>query len=133
MRTAQPVVVHPDEQIAGPSLHGMEMRHHRDPDGRWIGWSGWITNAPGDVSGWHHHAANATYVYVIRGSITVEFGPGGTSRIEASAGDFFIVPEHTVHRETTAADGDLEAFVFRIGSEPEYVDVDGPDGEHEAR
>jgi len=128
VRTAEPVVVHPDEQVAGPTVAGMELRHHHDPDGRWIGWSGRIENEGGDVSGWHHHAANDAYVYVIRGSITVEFGPGGAGRIEARAGDFFVVPAQTIHRETTAGEGDLEAFVLRIGGEPEYVDVDGPDG-----
>jgi uncharacterized RmlC-like cupin family protein len=80
------------------------------------------------VSGWHHHAANETFVYVIRGSITVEFGSGGVESIEAHAGDFFHVPAQTIHRETTGQDADLEAFVLRIGREPEYVDVDGPDG-----
>ena len=128
MRLAQPVVVHPDERIAGPAVPGMEIRHHHDPAGRWFGWTGWIQNEAGDVSGWHHHAANDTYVYVIRGSITVEFGPDGTDSIEARTGDFFVVPAHTVHRETTAADGDLDAFVLRIGGEPEYVEVDGPEG-----
>jgi hypothetical protein len=32
-------------------------------DGRW---ADWIRNDAGDVSGWHHHAANDTYVYVSR-------------------------------------------------------------------
>ena len=128
MRTAEPLVVHPDEQIVGPAVPGMEVRHRHGPGGGWVGWSGWIQNDAGDVSGWHHHAANDTYVYVIRGSITVEFGSGGAGRIEARAGDFFVVPARTIHRETTAADSDLEAFILRIGGEPEYVDVDGPEG-----
>lgn len=127
MRSAQPVVVHAGERIAGPTTPGMEVTHHHDADDRRVGWSGWIQNEAGDVSGWHHHAANDTYVYVIRGSITVEFGPGGTDRIEARAGDFFLVPSQTIHRETTAADGDLDAFVLRIGGEPEYVEMDGPE------
>ena len=127
VRVAQPVVIHPDEEIAGPGVPGMEVRHHHDPDGRWVGWTGWIKNEAGDVSGWHHHGDNDTFVYIVRGSITVEFGPGGTDRIEARAGDFFLVPALTIHRETTASDGDLDAFVVRIGGEPEYVDVDGPE------
>jgi uncharacterized RmlC-like cupin family protein len=105
----------------------MELRHHVDREGRWVGWTGWIRNDAGDVSGWHHHAANDTYVYVIRGSVTVDFGPGGVERIEARAGDFFMVPSQTIHRETTGADGDLEAFVLRLGGEPEQVNVDGPE------
>lgn len=80
------------------------------------------------MSGWHHHAANETYVYVIRGSVTIEFGAEGADSVEAHAGDFFIVPSNTIHRETTGSDGDLEAFVVRVGGEPEHVDVEGPGG-----
>jgi quercetin dioxygenase-like cupin family protein len=105
----------------------MGVRHHLDTEGRWVGWSGWIRNEAGDVSGWHHHAANQTYVYVIRGSVTVEFGPGGTERVEARAGDFFVVPAQTIHREKTSPDADLEAFLVRVGGEPERVDVDEPE------
>lgn len=125
MSESRPVVVHPEDVVTGPTPPGMEMRHHVDPDGHWIGWSGWIRNDAGDVSDWHHHAGNDTYVYLIRGSIIVEFGPGG-EHIEARAGDFFIVPAGTIHRETTGSDVDLEAFVVRVGGKPEYVAVDGP-------
>jgi mannose-6-phosphate isomerase-like protein (cupin superfamily) len=124
----RPVVVRRGEAVAPPTAPPLELRHHLDPDGRWIGWSGWIRNEAGDVSGWHHHAANETYVYVIRGSITIEFGAEGAGRVEARAGDFFIVPSNTIHRETTGLDEDLEVFVVRVGGEPEHVDVDGPDG-----
>ena len=78
------------------------------------------------MSGWHHHADNDTFVYVIRGSIKIEFGQGDADSIEARAGDFFLVPSQTVHRETTGSDADLEAIVLRVGGEPEYVSVDGP-------
>jgi uncharacterized RmlC-like cupin family protein len=128
MSESPPVVVHPEDRVAGPTTPGMEVRHHVDPDGRWVGWSGWIRNEAGDVSGWHHHAANDTYVYVIRGSVTIEFGPGEVDRIEARAGDLFLVPSQTIHRELTGTDGDLEAFLVRVGGGPEHVDVDGPEG-----
>jgi uncharacterized RmlC-like cupin family protein len=128
MSTSRPIVVRPEEKIAGPTTPGMELRHHFDPNGGWVGWTGWIRNDAGDVSGWHHHAANDTYVYVIRGSVTIEFGPGGAERVEARAGDFFHVPSRTIHRETTGPNADLEAFVLRVGGEPEQVDVNGPKG-----
>ncbi|MDQ3691792.1 MAG: cupin domain-containing protein [Chloroflexota bacterium] len=127
MSESRPIVVHAEEAVAGPTTPGMELRQHLDPDGRWVGWSGWIRNEAGDVSGWHHHAANDTYVYVIRGSVTIEFGQGGAERVEARTGDFFLVPSQTVHRETTGPDGN-EAFVLRVGGEPEHVNVDGPEG-----
>jgi uncharacterized RmlC-like cupin family protein len=128
MGKSRPAVVNPEEAIAGPTTPGLERRHHLDADGRWVGWSGWIRNDAGDVSGWHHHAANDTYVYVIRGSVAIEFGPGGAERIEARAGDFFLVPSQTIHRETTGPDTDLDAFVLRVGGEPEHANVDGPEG-----
>jgi uncharacterized RmlC-like cupin family protein len=125
---SRPVVVRRGQAVARSTVPPLELRHHLDRGGRWIGWSGWIRNAAGDVSGWHHHAENETYVYVIRGSITIEFGPEGEDSVEARAGDFFIVPSNTIHREITDPDGDLEAFVVRVGREPEHVDVDRPAG-----
>ena len=123
--TSAPVVIRPSGTMPEPP--GSERRHFHDPDGRWIGWAGWIQNEAGDVSDWHHHASNVTYVYVIRGSVTVEFGPGGSDRIVAGAGDFFIVPADTVHRESTSDDSDLEAYIVRVGGEPEHVTAEGPE------
>jgi uncharacterized RmlC-like cupin family protein len=126
MGNSQLVVVHPDQENSEPLL-GTERRHFFDRDGRWIGWAGWIKNDAGDVSGWHHHAGNETYVYVIRGSVRTDFGSGGGESIVAGAGDFFVVPSQTIHRETTGQDADLEAFVLRVGGEPEEVSADGPE------
>jgi mannose-6-phosphate isomerase-like protein (cupin superfamily) len=127
MSKSRPLVVHPDEGIPLSVTPDTEKRHFVDPNGRWIGWAGWIRNDAGDVSGWHHHAANDTHVYIIRGSVTIDFGPGGAESLVARAGDFFIIPSQTIHRERTGGDAELEAFIFRIGGEPEKVDVDGPD------
>jgi uncharacterized RmlC-like cupin family protein len=126
MDRSRPVVVHP-EQAGSESVLGSERRHFRDPDGRWVGWAGWIQNDAGDVGGWHHHAENETYVHVIRGWVTVEFGPGGGESVMARAGDFFVVPSRTIHRELTGDEADLEAFVIRVGGEPEKVDAEGPE------
>jgi mannose-6-phosphate isomerase-like protein (cupin superfamily) len=87
--TSRPVVLHPNEPMPEPP--GPERRHFHDPDGRWVGWAGWIQNEAGDVSGWHHHAANDTHVYVLRGSVTVEFGPAranGSSRARVTSSAF---------------------------------------------
>src|SRR5262245_6940551 len=111
----RPIVVHPHEPATVPAVPAMEVRHQLDRDGRGVGWTGRITNDASHVSGWHHHAANDTYVYVIEGSVTIEFGPGGAERIEARAGDFFIVPAQAIHREITGSDGDLDAFLLRLG------------------
>ena len=125
MSTSRPVVVHPGKAMLEPPE--IQRRDYFDRDGRWVGWAGGIQNEAGDVSGWHHHGANDTHVYVIRGSVRIDFGPGGAESIAAGAGDFFIVPAQTIHRETTSRDSDLEAFLVRIGGEPERVDVDGPE------
>jgi uncharacterized RmlC-like cupin family protein len=79
--------------MPGPPMPGMERRRQFDRDGRW---AGWIRNDAGDASGWHHHAANDTYVYVSRGSLTIDFGPGGADSIVARAGDFIFVPSRTI-------------------------------------
>jgi mannose-6-phosphate isomerase-like protein (cupin superfamily) len=126
MSTPRPVVVHhPDGGLAGQPTPDAERLQQWEREGRW---AAWIRNDAGDVSGWHHHAANDTYVYVSRGSLTIDFGPGGVESVEARPGDLVVVPPHTVHRETTGPDADLEAFVIRIGGEPEHVRLDGPDG-----
>lgn len=123
MSTTRPVLVHrPDEPT--PETPDTERRQQWVRDGRW---AAWIRNEAGDVSGWHHHAANDTYVYVSRGSLTIEFGPGGGGSVVAGAGDFVVVPSQTIHRETTGPDADLEAFVLRIGGGPEHVNVEGPE------
>lgn len=125
MSRSRPVVVHhPEEGAPEPAMSGTERRQLFQRDGRW---ADWIRNDAGDVSGWHHHASNDTYVYVLRGSVTIDFGPGGAESVVANGGDFFIVPSHTVHRETTGQGVDLEAFVIRIGGEPEHVKLEGPE------
>ena len=125
MSTSGSVVVHhPDEGMPGSPTPDAERRRHWDRERRW---AAWIRNDAGDASGWHHHAANDTYVYVSRGSLTFDFGPGGAESVVAAAGDFVHVPPQTIHRETTGPDADLEAFVLRFGGEPEHINVDGPD------
>ena len=126
MGKARPIVIHPEETMLSSATPVMEERMFFDRDGHWVGWGGWIRNEAGDVSGWHHHADCETFVYIIRGSLTVEFGPGGSDSIVAHAGNFVFIPPNVIHRETTGKDFDLEAFVLRAGREPEQVNVSGP-------
>jgi uncharacterized RmlC-like cupin family protein len=100
-------------------MPGMERQQQFEREGRW---ASWIRIESGNVTSWHHHAANDTYVYVGRGSVTLEFGPGGAESVVAGAGDFFHVPA-----ETIGANVVFVGFVLRIGTAPERVDVDGPD------
>lgn len=89
-------------------------------------WAGLVTAAPQRPSGWHHHGDFDTYFYVDSGRVKMEFGPGGSKSIEAGPGDFVFVPKRTVHREVNAAEDDATIILFRIGSGPPVVNVDGP-------
>jgi uncharacterized RmlC-like cupin family protein len=119
-------VVHPaDADTApGPPTPGMDRRQLIDEGDRWIGW---VKTTPGMSGGWHYHGDRDTYIFMTTGALTVDFGPGGRESVTMSAGDFGFVPPRTVHRETTAAAEGAEAFVVRIGSGPQNVNVDGPD------
>src|SRR4051794_41813541 len=49
-------------------------------------WAGVVHTAPGATSGWHHHGAHETSLFVVRGRMRLEFGPGGGESVEAGAG-----------------------------------------------
>lgn len=121
-----PIVVRPEEGVMppGPQTSGMERRQLLEHGDLWIGW---VCTDPGVASGWHHHGDRDTYIFMTAGSITIEFGPGGRTSITPSAGELGYVPPNTVHREVTGSDGPGIAFVVRIGSGPQNVNVDGPD------
>jgi uncharacterized RmlC-like cupin family protein len=91
-------------------------------------WSGVVHTQPGATSGWHHHGDHETSLYVVSGTLRLEFGPGGETVVEASAGDFIHVPAHTVHRESNPAGDVSTAVIARAGEGPPTVNVAGPDG-----
>jgi len=62
-------------------------------------WFGHVEAAPEMMSGWHHHGDNVTIGYVLKGELTLEFGPGGGESLVAREGEYFEVPKHAVHRE----------------------------------
>lgn len=95
-------------------------------NGAWAGWAGHIQNKAGDISDWHIHPSSDTFAFVKCGLIRIEFGIDGTEHFEAIAGDFFYIPANTIHRELTGSESDLDAFVLRVGEEPEQTNVDGP-------
>lgn len=126
MEHARPIVVRAvDAAVApGPPTPGMERRQILDHPDAWVGW---VRTEAGLAGGWHHHGDRDTYVYLLRGGLTIEFGPGGRDRISAGAGDVIYNPAGMVHREVTAPDGPADAFVVRVGSGPQNVNVEGPD------
>jgi uncharacterized RmlC-like cupin family protein len=108
----------------GPPTPGMDRRQLLDDGDRWIGW---VRTDAGVAGGWHHHGDRDSYVYVISGSIDIEFGSGGRERVTAGPGDVVVNPREVVHREVTGPDGPAELFVVRVGPGPLTVNVDGPD------
>jgi mannose-6-phosphate isomerase-like protein (cupin superfamily) len=110
----------------GPATPGMERRQLLDVGDRWIGW---VRTTPGMAGGWHHHGDRDTYIFVSRGALIVEFGPGGRESVTMSAGEMGYVPPRTVHREITPVGEAAEAFAIRLGSGPQNVNVDAPDPE----
>ena len=90
-------------------------------------WTGRVHTAVGSVSGWHHHGDHETTLYVVRGAMRLESGPGGSSVVEAAAGDFLYVPPHTVHRELNPSEEISTAVIVRAGTGAPTINVDGPD------
>src|SRR4051794_26723140 len=90
-------------------------------------WAGLVHTEPGATSGWHHHGEHETSLYVVRGTMRLEFGPGGTESVDADEGGFLHVPAHPVHREPTPPPLPSTAVIARAGRGVPTVNVDGPD------
>ncbi|HXI02150.1 MAG TPA: cupin domain-containing protein [Candidatus Saccharimonadales bacterium] len=90
-------------------------------------WVGMVTTEPGGASPWHHHGEHETYVYILEGEATVEYGPGGTGRLLATAdGSLHIVPPGLPHREINTGSTPNRMLVVRVGEGPAVVQLDGP-------
>lgn len=123
MANQKPVLFRPE---SGHSIPELERRLFSDADGNWAGWAACIRTHAGEISDWHIHPASETFVFVKSGRIRIEFGIDGAEHFEATAGDFFFIPANAIHRELTDNESNLDAFVLRIGEEPEQTNVDGP-------
>lgn len=94
---AQILVVPPGERKPGPFTPGMDRQEAFATDRMW---SGVVRTEVGMVSGWHHHGDYETTIYVLTGALRMEFGPDGSTTVEAGPGDFLYVPKGVVHRES---------------------------------
>lgn len=110
----------------GPSTPGMERRQALAEDELWMGE---VRTAPGTVSGWHHHGEHTTYGRILEGRVRFEFGASGARSLEGEAGDFFVVPPHTVHRESNPGGEDQLIVLMRVGSGPTVFEAPGPAAE----
>jgi uncharacterized RmlC-like cupin family protein len=79
------LVVSPSDRKPGPSTPGMDRQQAVATDSMW---SGVARTQAGMASGWHHHGEYETTIYVLTGALLMEFGPGGSSTVEARPGDF---------------------------------------------
>jgi quercetin dioxygenase-like cupin family protein len=108
----------------GPPTPGMDRREIANTDETWIGS---VETEPGFAGGWHHHGDRMSYIYVIRGELRMEYGPGGGEAIVAGPGEVIMNPAHLVHREVTPGSS-VHAIVIRVGPGALNVNVDGPEG-----
>jgi uncharacterized RmlC-like cupin family protein len=125
MPDARPSVVRAKERRVAPATAGMQREEAYSDDERWLGF---VRTDPGIEGGWHHHGERDSYIYVLRGSISIDFGPGGRDRLAARPGDFIFNPARMVHREVTGSEPG-ELIVVRLGPGPQVVNVEGPDAD----
>lgn len=115
--------IHPaDRRVADPTP-GKVREQAIAVDGLW---SGLVRTEPGEMSGWHHHGDHETSVYVVAGSVRIEFGADGARAVDGGPGDFIHIPGHVVHREGNTGSTMAQEIVTRSGSGPLTINVDGP-------
>ena len=117
------LVVTPGHRRPGPSTPGMERQEAFATDRMW---SGVARTESGMVSGWHHHGEYETTIYVLTGSLRMEFGPDGSNTLEAGPGDFVYVPKGAVHRESNPSAEPADIVVVRAGRGESTINADGP-------
>jgi len=90
-------------------------------------WAGVALNEAMAMSGWHHHGAHESVIYVVTGSVRLECGPGGRTVLEAGPGDFLLIPPGEIHREGNPHVAPAEIVVVRAGEGEIVVNVAGPE------
>jgi uncharacterized RmlC-like cupin family protein len=113
----------PEERTEGSPTPGMIREEAISTERMWAGLA--RTDA-GMASGWHHHGEHESTIYVLSGTLRMEFGPGGSEVLDAGPGDFLYVSAGAVHRESNPTDEESQLIVVRSGSGAPVVNVDGP-------
>ncbi|MGH8869705.1 MAG: cupin domain-containing protein [Actinomycetes bacterium] len=123
---SEPVrVIRESERVDADPTPGMRRERALDVPGLW---SGLVHTQPGAMSGWHHHGDHETSLYVVAGTLRLEFGPEGGAVVDAGPGEFVHVPAHVVHRESNPTEALSTAVIARAGTGVPTVNVDGPEG-----
>jgi len=121
---ADPVVlIREGDRRPGAPTMGM---HRQEAVATETTWAGTARTEARMHSGWHHHAAYESVIYVLAGTLRMESGPGGRDVVEAGPGDFLFVPKGAIHREENPNTDEGLLVVFRSGRGEQVVNVDGP-------
>jgi len=113
----------PEERVEGPPTPGIVREQAVQTEGTWAGFA---RTEAGMVSGWHHHGEYESAIYVLTGSLHMEFGPGGQDAFDAGPGDFVFVGKGVVHRESNPSTEQATMVVVRAGQGEPVTNVDGP-------
>ncbi|MGH3333087.1 MAG: cupin domain-containing protein [Nocardioidaceae bacterium] len=114
----------PEDRVPGDPTPGMVREQAVATEEMW---AGFVTTEAGMVSGWHHHGDHESTIYVLSGTMRMEFGPGGKGTLDAGPGDFIYVPPHAVHREGNPSPHRGTAVVVRAGTGEPVTNVAGPE------
>jgi uncharacterized RmlC-like cupin family protein len=115
--------VTPGERVEGQPTQGILREQAVQTDRMW---SGFARTEPGMVSGWHHHGEYESSIYVLTGSLHMEFGPDGQEAFDAGPGDFVFVGKGVVHRESNPSTEQGTMVVVRAGQGELVTNVDRP-------
>lgn len=89
-------------------------------------WMGTGVNEPGGASCAHHHGANESGIYVLKGRLRFRWGEKLEHDAIAEPGDFIFVPPFEVHSEENL-DPDHEAEFLLARNSLEAIVVNVPD------
>jgi uncharacterized RmlC-like cupin family protein len=115
--------VTPAERVEGQPTPGIAREQAVQTEGMW---SGLARTEPGMISGWHHHGDYESTIYVLTGSLRMEFGSRGQETFDAGPGDFVFVGKHVVHRESNPSTERGTIVVVRAGQGDPVTNVEGP-------
>ena len=90
-------------------------------------WMGLAVNGPGQQSGAHHHGANESGIYILKGRVRFRWGAKLEHVLDTEPGDFVFVPPHEVHlEENLDPNGPAELLLARNSQEQVVVNVPDP-------
>lgn len=81
------------------------------------------TSALEEPTGWHHHACDFVWEWVIEGWVDIQFEDGTERRLEA--GSVLFMPGGYGHNEVASSDG-VEMVELCIPPNPQFVRIDTP-------